>query len=70
MRTSQAAAQETVIPFSLIRTLTVGAGFTPALLTPPLADTPVDGRSRAHARVHIPPVGNFTPPRERVPFHR
>ena len=40
-------------PLSFIRTLTVGPGITPGLLTPGIWP----GRSRA-----IPPVGNFTPP--------
>ena len=47
---------------SFIRTMTVGSGISPDLLTP----TPVSNQSRALAgspsQIGIPPVGNFTPP--------
>ena len=70
MRTMHAATQDTVIPFSLIRTLTVGAGFTPALLTPSSGAIPADGRSRAHARSAFTAGGEFHPaPRTRHTPH-
>lgn len=44
--------------------MTVGFGITPNLLTPPN----LGGRSRADEPVaQLPPVGSFTPPRERLP---
>ena len=48
--------------------MTVGFGITPNLLTPPN----LGGRSRADERAdepvaQLPPVGSFTPPRERLP---
>ena len=47
---------------SFIRTVTVGSGISPDLLTP----TPVSNQGRALAgspsQIGIPPVGNFTPP--------
>ena len=43
--------------FSFIRTLTVGSGIPPDLLTPPRGR-----RSRARGQGRIPPVGNFAPP--------
>jgi len=51
-------------PFSFIRTLTVGFGFTPNLLTlsPGEKSRPEGRRSRAWALPPLPPVGNFTPP--------
>ena len=49
-------------PFSFIRTLTVGVGFTPNLLTLPTQRIPGGRRSRAWALPPLPPVGNFTPP--------
>src|SRR5262245_15467347 len=49
-----------VVPFSFIRTVTVGLGFTPSLLTPPR------GFRRALAGScdlsQLPPVGTSTPP--------
>src|SRR5260370_1970419 len=46
-------------PFSFIRTLTVGFGIAPNLLTLPLGE---GRRSRAWATSPLPPVGSFTPP--------
>lgn len=48
--------------------MTVGFGITPNLLTPPN----LGRRSRADERAdepvaQLPPVGSFTPPRERLP---
>ena len=45
------------VHFSFIRTVTVGSGFPPDLLTPPRG-----GRSRLSPNRGIPPVGTFTPP--------
>ena len=53
-------------PFSFIRTLTVGFGFTPNLLTLPQGKRTICAspgrRSRAWAFSPLPPVGTFTPP--------
>jgi hypothetical protein len=46
-------------PFSSFRTVTVGFGITPNLLTLPLWG---GRRSRAWALPPLPPVGTFTPP--------
>ncbi len=46
--------------FSSIRTVTVGSGISPDLLTPCTQGAgPLAGWWR---KSHIPPVGNFTPP--------
>jgi hypothetical protein len=50
-----------IFPFSSIRTVTVGFGITPNLLTPPIARWALAGFSD---RSPSPPVGTFTPPRE------
>jgi hypothetical protein len=53
-------------PFSFIRTLTVGFGITPNLLTLYSQDSRKGflgrRRSRAWANSPLPPVGTFTPP--------
>lgn len=46
-------------PFSFIRTLTVGFGFTPNLLTLPLFR---EEGARGLGLSPLPPVGTFTPP--------
>jgi hypothetical protein len=46
------------VAFSFIRTLTVGSGLSPDLLTPFIRKA---ARGLA-GFAHIPPVGNFTPP--------
>lgn len=51
-----------IFPFSSIRTITVGFGIAPNLLTPPIARPALVG-FRDHSP--LPPVGTFTPPRER-----
>jgi len=51
-------------PFSFIRTLTVGFGIAPNLLTLRLWER---RRSRAWAYPPLPPVGTFTPPWEHRP---
>ena len=52
-------------PFSSIRTLTVGFGVSPNLLTP--SDGTPRGARGLERQALSPPVGTFTPPRERVP---
>ena len=54
---------DTGVPFSSIRTMTVGFGMTPNLLTPPMTSAGARGLMRALAQ--SPPVGISTPPRER-----
>jgi hypothetical protein len=54
-------------PFSFIRTLTVGFGITPNLLTLPPEDSRKNWISGKKALAGLgypplPPVGNFTPP--------
>ena len=51
-----------IFPFSSIRTVTVGFGVAPNLLTPPIARRALAGSGN---RSPLPPVGTFTPPRER-----
>jgi hypothetical protein len=51
-----------IFPFSSIRTITVGFGIAPNLLTRPIARRALAGFGD---RSPIPPVGTFTPPRER-----
>ena len=51
-----------ILPFSSIRTITVGFGIAPNLLTPPIARRALAGFGD---RSPLPPVGTFTPPRER-----
>jgi hypothetical protein len=51
-----------IFPFSSIRTVTVGFGIAPNLLTPPIARRALAGFGD---RSPLPPVGTFTPPRER-----
>ena len=51
-----------IFPFSSIRTVTVGFGIAPNLLTPPIARRALAGSGD---RSPLPPVGTFTPPRER-----
>ena len=51
-----------IFPFSSIRTVTVGFGISPNLLTPPIARRALAGFDD---RSPLPPVGTFTPPRER-----
>ena len=51
-----------IFPFSSIRTVTVGFGISPNLLTPPSARRALAGFDD---RSPLPPVGTFTPPRER-----
>ncbi|MBB4050797.1 hypothetical protein GGR20_000415 [Devosia subaequoris] len=46
-----------LIPFSFIRTMTVGSGITPDLLT----SRPL-GALAGLALLPLPPVGNYTPP--------
>ena len=46
-------------PLSLIRTMTVGFGFAPNLLTRLLKDAALAGLKRVGS---LPPVGTFTPP--------
>ena len=50
------------IPFSLIRTMTVGPGIQPGLLTSPAAED--EGALAGSSRLDraSPPVGNCTPP--------
>jgi hypothetical protein len=50
-----------IFPFSSIRTVTVGFGIAPNLLTPPIARRALAGFGN---RSPLPPVGTFTPPRE------
>jgi len=53
-----------VSPFSFIRTMTVGFGISPNLQT---LHQLWRKRSRAYIQDgYIPPVGNYTPPRERI----
>src|ERR1700730_5020755 len=51
-----------IFPFSSIRTLNVGFGIAPNLLTPSIARRALAGSGD---RSPLPPVGTFTPPRER-----
>jgi hypothetical protein len=51
-----------IFPFSSIRTVTVGFGFAPNLLTPPIARRALAGFGDCSPS---PPVGTSTPPRER-----
>ena len=51
-----------IFPFSFIRTVTVGFGIAPNLLTPPIARRALAGFGDCSPS---PPVGTFTPPRER-----
>jgi hypothetical protein len=46
-------------PFSLIRTVTVGSGVTPDLLTLPRSEKALAG---FETWASLPPVGTFTPP--------
>ena len=48
---------------SIIRTVTVGSGVTPDLLTP--SKRILMGARGLRNNISLPPVGNFTPPRER-----
>src|ERR1700745_1372789 len=57
-----AACVRQIFPFSSIRTVTVGFGIAPNLLTPPIARRALAGFGD---RLPLPPVGTFTPPRER-----
>src|SRR6516162_1156283 len=50
-----------IFPFSFIRTVTVGFGIAPNLLTPPIARRALAGFGDCSP---LPPVGTFTPPRE------
>src|ERR1700761_4631240 len=55
----------TICTSSFIRTLTVGSGFSPDLLTPYRHVLDIGARGLAGSRFRaagIPPVGNFTPP--------
>jgi hypothetical protein len=52
-----ARRQRRLVPFSFIRTLTVGSGVAPDLLT-----SRVSGALAGLALLPLPPVGNFTPP--------
>lgn len=54
----EAFAWRALRTFSLIRTVTVGSGIAPDLLTP---SKPKGARGLAATR-RIPPVGTFTPP--------
>lgn len=54
---SAASARAWPRVFSFIRTVTVGSGLAPDLLT-----SPHEERSRAPRHAGIPPVGTFTPP--------
>jgi len=54
---SHARRQRRLVPFSFIRTMTVGSGVTPDLLT---SQTP--GALAGLASLPLPPVGNYTPP--------
>jgi hypothetical protein len=50
-------------PFSFIRTLTVGFGITPNLLTLFPKEIPREEGARGLGLIHpLPPVGTFTPP--------
>lgn len=51
------------IPFSSIRTVTVGSGVAPDLLTPPPWELSRAAGARGLMRfLHLPPVGSSTPP--------
>jgi len=47
---------------SFIRTVTVGPGFAPGLLTPPNPRGAQRALAGSRAEARIPPVGSFTPP--------
>jgi len=58
-RSRGAAQSHCISTSSFIRTVTVGLGISPSLLTSSSGD---EERSRAHGLRRIPPVGNFAPP--------
>src|SRR5690606_23729707 len=53
-----------VLAFSPVRTLTVGSGISPDLLTPACGRTACGALAGSARNRAIPPVGNSTPPRE------
>jgi len=58
------ASSASDIPLSSIRTVTVGFGIAPNLLTPPIDRRALAGLCDLSPS---PPVGTSTPPRERLP---